>query len=193
MIFFFQFVFLPECCDFVGRDRAETLSLSEPLTGATVAFYKTLAKTHGVWLSVGGFHEVQLGKDCQPISDRIYNTHLIIDDCGELVEKYQKLHLFDVDTPEFKFRESSVVHGGTTIVAPLQTPIGSLGLMIVRIPLNLIIFKKKKTHFSVLRPSFPGTEHDSAQTWCEHPQLPVGVRHDHGTCSLGCSSASPGH
>lgn len=48
------------------------------------------------------------------------------------MEKYQKLHLYDVDTPEFKFRESNVVQGGNAIVAPLSTPIGSLGLMIVR-------------------------------------------------------------
>lgn len=65
--------------------------------------------------------------------DNIYNAHLIIDNFGQLMAKYQKLHLFDVDTPEFKFRESSAVNGGSTIVAPLQTPVGQLGLMIVNI------------------------------------------------------------
>lgn len=63
--------------------------------------------------------------------EKIHNAHLIINNCGELVEKYQKLHLYDVDTPEFKFRESNVVQGGNAIIAPLPTPIGSLGLMIV--------------------------------------------------------------
>lgn len=54
----FQFVFLPECCDYVGNDRDETLSLAETLTGETVQFYKKLAKEKKVWLSLGGIHEI---------------------------------------------------------------------------------------------------------------------------------------
>lgn len=122
------FVFLPECCDFVGRDRSETLSLSEQLSGATVRFYRELACEHKVWLSVGGFHELRATGD----QTKIHNAHLIIDSNGELVQTYRKLHLFDVDTPDFKFRESAVVRGGSAIVAPVQTPVGPLGMMIVR-------------------------------------------------------------
>lgn len=121
-----RFVFLPECCDFVGRDRAETLRLSEPLDGPTVQFYRQLAREHGVWLSVGGFHELPADG-----AERIHNAHLVIDSDGRLVETYRKLHLFDVETPEFRFRESAVVRGGSAIVAPLQTPVGPMGLMIV--------------------------------------------------------------
>jgi hypothetical protein len=47
------------------------------------------------------------------------------------VGKYQKLHMFDVDTPEFKFRESDVVERGTNLGVPLKTPIGQMGLQIV--------------------------------------------------------------
>lgn len=122
-----RFVFLPECCDFVGRDRAETLQLSEPLSGPTVQFYREQAREHGVWLSVGGIHELPSAS-----AERIHNAHLVIDSEGQLVETYRKLHLFDVDTPEFKFRESAVVAGGSAIVAPLRTPVGPMGLMIVR-------------------------------------------------------------
>lgn len=39
--------------------------------------------------------------------------------------------MFDVETPEFKFRESSVVKPGENIIAPIDTPIGSIGLQIV--------------------------------------------------------------
>lgn len=91
-------------------------------------YYQSLAKANQLWLSIGGFHELADGGKA---ADRIYNAHVIIDGDGQLVAKYQKLHLFDVDTPEFKFRESSVVNGGSTIVAPLRTPAGQLGLMIV--------------------------------------------------------------
>lgn len=84
-----------------------------------------------MWLSVGGFHELTMSPQATNRPEKIHNAHLIINNCGELVEKYQKLHLYDVDTPEFKFRESNVVQGGNAIIAPLPTPIGSLGLMIV--------------------------------------------------------------
>lgn len=64
----------------------------------------------------------------------MHNSHVIIDDSGNIVDVYRKLHLFDVDTPEFKFRESNVVTGGDFIVAPLtNTPLDGhqLGLLIV--------------------------------------------------------------
>lgn len=51
-------MFLPECCDYVGNDRDETLSLAETLTGDTVKFYQQLAKEKNVWLSLGGIHEI---------------------------------------------------------------------------------------------------------------------------------------
>lgn len=50
-----------------------------------------------------------------------------------MVAVYRKLHLFDVETPEFRFQESRVVNGGDYIVAPIKnTPLeGGLGLLIV--------------------------------------------------------------
>lgn len=62
---------------------------------------------------------------------------------GEIVDVYRKLHLFDVDTPEFKFRESSAVTGGNSIVAPLtETPLGGgLGLLIVSSITQISVFE----------------------------------------------------
>lgn len=54
---FFQFVFLPECCDYVGSNVPETLKLSETIDGDTMLFYRNLSKTNKMWLSIGGFHE----------------------------------------------------------------------------------------------------------------------------------------
>lgn len=52
---------------------------------------------------------------------------------GDLVAVYRKLHLFDVETPEFRFQESKVINGGNHLVSPLvDTPLqGGLGLLIV--------------------------------------------------------------
>lgn len=55
-------MFLPECCDYVGGNRQETINLAEDLSGDTVKFYQQLAKDKNVWLSLGGIHEL-IGND----------------------------------------------------------------------------------------------------------------------------------
>ena len=101
------------------------MSLSESLkTGSLITKYRELAKSNVVWLSLGGLHE-RIGD-----TDKIHNCHVVIDDAGEIRGEYRKLHMFNVDTPEFKFRESEVVTAGDKIIPPLDTPIGPLGLQI---------------------------------------------------------------
>ena len=124
-----KFVFLPECCDFVGEHREQTLELSEPLTGALMQHYQTLAKEHNVWLSLGGIHESVLDS-YERKTNKIYNAHVILNNNGELVTVYRKLHLFDVQTPEFTFEESKVVLPGQRLVPPIDTPAGKIGLQI---------------------------------------------------------------
>uniref|UniRef100_A0A182JKL3 Nitrilase and fragile histidine triad fusion protein NitFhit n=1 Tax=Anopheles atroparvus TaxID=41427 RepID=A0A182JKL3_ANOAO len=127
-----QFIFFPECCDYVGTHREETLRLSEPLTGPTVEEYKKLARDNGVWMSFGGVHEsiheesTESGHEVK----NIYNTHILINNAGALVASYRKLHMFNVVTPEFKFRESETVRSGPALVPPVATPIGRIGLQI---------------------------------------------------------------
>ncbi|XP_050097259.1 nitrilase and fragile histidine triad fusion protein NitFhit [Anopheles aquasalis] len=133
-----QFIFFPECCDFVGTHREETMRLSEPLTGPLVQQYKRLAREHNVWLSFGGIHEsITDSSGSEKEIQRIFNTHIVIDNTGELVASYRKLHMFNVVTPEFRFRESDTVQSGASVVAPIESPIGRIGLQIcydVRFP-----------------------------------------------------------
>uniref|UniRef100_A0A1A9WTD0 Nitrilase and fragile histidine triad fusion protein NitFhit n=1 Tax=Glossina brevipalpis TaxID=37001 RepID=A0A1A9WTD0_9MUSC len=139
-----EFVFLPECCDFVGENRQQTLELSEPLTGPTIEQYQGLAQKHDIWLSLGGFHESILD-EYERKTDKIYNAHVILNNCGELIAVYRKLHLFDVDTPEFKFQESKIVCGGQHLVSPIETPIGNLALQIcydMRFPETSILLRR---------------------------------------------------
>lgn len=130
-----QFVFLPECCDYVGTNRDEVLALSETLKGDTVAYYKHLAKSNNVWLSLGGIHETICDDKNGEATNKLYNAHVIVNSNGELAAVYRKLHLFDVQTPQFTFRESQSVTGGNCIVSPLtDTPLpGGLGLLIVSV------------------------------------------------------------
>lgn len=124
------FLFFPECCDYIGRSVDETLSLAESLSGETVQFYQKLCSDTKLWMSFGGIHESQLDDEGNS-TGKVFNTHIIINDKGEVVGIYRKLHLFDVDTPDFKFRESKIVHPGPGATKPVETPIGKIGMQIV--------------------------------------------------------------
>lgn len=56
----------------------------------------------------------------------------MIDNTGKIVSVYRKLHLFDVSIPEknVSLRESDNVIGGMKISSPVETPAGSVGLLI---------------------------------------------------------------
>lgn len=65
---------------------------------------------------------------------RILNCHVIIDDCGTVVANYRKLHLFAVDIPgQVRLNEGDMARAGTNLHAPVQTPIGRIGLATVGI------------------------------------------------------------
>lgn len=52
--------------------------------------YRALARQQNLWLSLGGFQE-RIDNDT-----RIYNCHVIVNNEGEIVDCYRKIHLFDV-------------------------------------------------------------------------------------------------
>ncbi|XP_072315047.1 deaminated glutathione amidase [Eucyclogobius newberryi] len=120
-------VFLPEGFDYIGSSREETLSLSESLEGETVSRFTDIARKLEVWLSLGGFHE--RGPNWET-DKRIYNSHIIINDKGDIVSIYRKAHLFDVELPEkgVSLKESASTIPGPSLIAPVQTPIGKVGL-----------------------------------------------------------------
>ncbi|XP_023822117.1 deaminated glutathione amidase isoform X2 [Oryzias latipes] len=119
--------FLPEGFDYIGSSREETLSLSESLAGDTIAGYIKVARQLDVWLSLGGFHEQ--GPEWER-EKRIYNSHIIINNKGDIVSVYRKSHLFDVKLPEkgISLMESDFTLPGPSLVSPVQTPIGKVGL-----------------------------------------------------------------
>ncbi|MEW5299893.1 MAG: hypothetical protein WDW36_002864 [Sanguina aurantia] len=86
-------LFLPECHSFIGATASESLGQAQQLNGPLMTAYQELARSNALWLSLGGFQEVG------PDPAHLYNTHVIIDSDGELVSRYRKIHLFDVDIP----------------------------------------------------------------------------------------------
>ncbi|CAD5226767.1 unnamed protein product [Bursaphelenchus xylophilus] len=127
-----EMVFFPECFDYIGENRQETINLAFREDSDYLKRFRTLAKENNVWLSLGGFHNKE-SDDKMPL-----NTHIVIDSEGNTQAQYHKLHLFDLDIPgRVRLMESEFSRAGSRLVNPVQTPVGKLGLSIcydVRFP-----------------------------------------------------------
>ncbi|KAL4658685.1 hypothetical protein GN956_G2215 [Arapaima gigas] len=120
-------VFLPEGFDYIGSSQEQTLDLSETLAGDIISRYSDLARKLNIWISLGGFHE--RGEDWKR-DRRIYNSHVILNEMGHIVSVYRKCHLFDIELPEkiVSLKESAFTLPGHSLLPPVQTPIGKVGL-----------------------------------------------------------------
>ncbi|KAF9080553.1 Nitrilase [Mortierella sp. AD031] len=134
-------VFFPEASDFIGNPPEEALTLAHPLVSSP--FLRGLcdeAKQLGIGCSVG-VHEQS------PIQGRLYNTHVLINDQGSIIESYRKIHLFDVDIAQGpRLMESNNTLAGDRIVPPVSTPVGKIGLGIcydLRFPEMALALRKQ--------------------------------------------------
>uniref|UniRef100_A0A2C9VLU0 CN hydrolase domain-containing protein n=1 Tax=Manihot esculenta TaxID=3983 RepID=A0A2C9VLU0_MANES len=115
---------LPESFSFIGAKDGDSVKVAEPLDGPIMQQYCSLARESGIWLSLGGFQE----KGCD--DEHLRNTHVIIDDRGNIIDTYRKIFLFDVDVPGGRvYKESSFTEAGKDIVA-VDSPVGRLGLSV---------------------------------------------------------------
>uniref|UniRef100_A0A914KGB6 CN hydrolase domain-containing protein n=1 Tax=Meloidogyne incognita TaxID=6306 RepID=A0A914KGB6_MELIC len=51
-----KMVFLPECFDFIGRNKEEQIEQAIEADGQYIMQFRELAKRYGLWLALGGFH-----------------------------------------------------------------------------------------------------------------------------------------
>ena len=105
---------LPEYVDYLGP--ATTLPAPEPVDGEFGQFFAHAARSLGIWVLAGSFHEAG------PDRERTYNTSLLFDPTGELAAAYRKIHLYDVEIPgRVSYQESAHVAPGTeTVTADLD-------------------------------------------------------------------------
>ncbi|XP_057735892.1 deaminated glutathione amidase, chloroplastic/cytosolic [Arachis stenosperma] len=114
----------PEAFSYVGAKDGDSVSIAEPLNGPLMNKYCSLARESSIWLSLGGFQEK--GSD----DEHLCNTHVVVDDTGEIRSSYRKIHLFDVDVPGGRvYKESRFTEAGKDVVA-VDSPIGRLGLTV---------------------------------------------------------------
>ena len=113
-----QFVCLPEACDYLGTGP-DTVKYAQPLDGPLMQRYRALAAETGVWISLGGVHEL-----LSDGSNGMANSHVVLNPEGEIAAVYRKMHLFDA----CKMRESDTTTAGNEIVVVRDTPVGDVGL-----------------------------------------------------------------
>ena len=84
---------------------------------------KKKTKQHNVWTLIGSLA-------IRVAEDRIVNRSFLIDNTGNIVARYDKIHMFDVDLDDGqRYRESDTYHSGTKVVLK-DTPWGRLGFSI---------------------------------------------------------------
>ncbi|KAK7102718.1 hypothetical protein V1264_020900 [Littorina saxatilis] len=120
-----QMMYFPEACDYIADSKEQSMQMAESLDGDLVSRYRDAARQHQLWLSIGGFH--QKGPESDPT--RVQNTHIIIDDEGNIRATYNKTHLFDLDLQgRVRLCESDYTVPGQSIVTPVSTPVGRVAL-----------------------------------------------------------------
>ncbi|AIR88032.1 carbon-nitrogen hydrolase family protein [Pseudomonas cremoricolorata] len=119
---------LPENFAAMGRRDAAAIGRSEALgDGPILPWLKHTARALRLWIVAG---TLPLPPVDQP-DGKACACSLLIDDHGEIVARYDKLHLFDVDVSDNRgrYRESDdYAQGGQVVVA--DTPVGRLGLTV---------------------------------------------------------------
>jgi predicted amidohydrolase len=119
-----DYVQTPEMTNIMEMHRdALFAALAEEAHDTSLAAFRDLARTHAVWLHIGSM-AVRVSPD------RAANRSFLIDPRGEIVARYDKIHMFDVDLSGGEsYRESRTYRAGErAIVADL--PWGRLGLSI---------------------------------------------------------------
>ena len=119
---------LPENFAAMGRRDSAAIGRAEALGhGPILPWLKQAARDLKLWVVAG-----TLPLPPQGLPDaKAHACSLLIDDHGQTVARYDKLHLFDVDVADNcgRYRESDdYAHGAQVVVA--DTPVGRLGLSV---------------------------------------------------------------
>jgi nitrilase len=128
-----ELVVLPENFAHMGMSEMDILNIAElPLEKAAKeqapiqSFLASQAKSENIWI-VGGTIPVKQNEKDQ----KVRAACLLFNNQGEVVARYDKIHLFDVDLGEKcgSYNESAFTEAGEQVVVT-DTPFGRLGLAV---------------------------------------------------------------
>ncbi len=121
-----KFILTPEVTNCVSTSRTrqqEVLQLEED--DRTLAGLRELTAELGVWLLIGS-----LALKSRDADGRFVNRSFMIDPQGQIVARYDKIHMFDVQVSESEiYRESAGYRPGTRAVIA-KTDFGNVGVTI---------------------------------------------------------------
>ena len=116
----------PEVTNIVTADRAHQAAMVRTeADDATLAALRDEARTLGIWLVIGS-----LALKTGDADGRFANRSFVVSPTGEIVARYDKIHMFDVEVSQTeRYRESAAFRPGDRAVVA-DTPLGKLGLSI---------------------------------------------------------------
>ena len=122
-----QIYFAPEMSLLIDRNRQRAAAhIVEERTNTWLPALQRIAAQCRIWCHIGSIpilHEDGSGK--------LANRSYVIDPQGEIIARYDKIHLFDVDlTTGESWRESNAYRGGDGPVMVDCDPLGKMGLSI---------------------------------------------------------------
>jgi predicted amidohydrolase len=101
---------LPEYFNFLGRQELYA-DAAESIPGPTIHTMQELAQEHSIAILCGSIPEVSR------LPGRVKNTSVFVSETGQLLAKYSKIHLFDIDVPgEVSYLESASIEPGHEVV-----------------------------------------------------------------------------
>lgn len=119
-----QVVALPEYFPIIGAEDADRVRAREACgSGPIQDWLAATAQKHGIWL-FGGSIPLAASSD-----DKMMNTTLVYNPQGEVVARYDKIHLFGFQQGNESYDEASFIEAGHQPVA-VDTPFGRVGLSI---------------------------------------------------------------
>ena len=150
-----NFALMPEN-DLSFLDNAEVIG-----SGPIQEFISENAKKYKIWI-IAGTIPIKTN-----VSKKVTSTTLVYNEAGEVVSRYDKIHLFDVELPNSNesYNESEVFQPGKDLKV-IETPVGIVGLAIcydLRFPELFRLLHASKVEIIVLPAAF--TEQTGKVHW----------------------------
>ena len=119
-----KLVALPEYFAIMGMKDTDKVKVAEKEgSGPIQEFLSNIAKKHEIWV-VGG--SIPLQSEQQ---EKIYNACMVYNKQGQLVARYNKIHLFGLNLGNETYHEEKTITPGKQVVT-VDSPFGKIGLSI---------------------------------------------------------------
>ena len=189
-----DYVQTPEVTTLMELDKERLFAEAQPeASNKALEQFQALARELKIWLHIGSMG-VLLRKD------KLANRAFVLSPAGDVVARYDKIHMFDVDLPGGEsYRESANYEAGSdAVIAPL--PWGGLGLSIcydLRFPQLHRTLAQGGARFIAIPAAFTRTTGEAhwhtllraraIETQCYVFAAAQGGRHEHGRETFGHS------